>query len=42
MALKYAGDAALVWGAVPRLWSPLEYLVPSFDLRRAVDAGRSP
>ena len=27
-ALKYAGDALLVWSATGRLWTPTDYLSP--------------
>lgn len=33
MALKYAVDAALIWGVAGRFWTPLDYLNPLWSAR---------
>jgi hypothetical protein len=33
MLLKYAVDAAVVWLFADQVWSPLDYLLPSYSLR---------
>jgi hypothetical protein len=39
MALKYALDAALIWGFTGRWWTPLDYLSPMWSTRQHVLQG---
>lgn len=36
MALKYAVDAGAVWLVLHRIWTPLDYFIPSFTWRQAM------